>query len=379
MTAETRGFWSQCKAAAAEVVVIATVYFYFLIFAQFAFLRLNPVSSPGETRVIMTCMGIAGLLACVAVGRYCNWQNARTMLAGGFAVCAFAVKAAFVMKDFGTKCFASVCIGVGTGLLTTSLAAGLPFLFDIRRFGLAAGLGTGLAYAVCNLPAVFAAAPTAQTGAALIASLVGLLSVSALGKRRDEPREPRPCPSALDAPFVGLVAAFFALICLDSAAFILWQKLPANDPFSWGRAEIQGQNCAIHLGAAIVAGLWLDRGGLAKIPMIAFALIAAAIWIMTKRIAGLSPAAHWLYASGVSFYSTALIFAPFGGARNSLRLAARRAGVLFAVSGWIGSGLGIGLAQNLQAIPGWILLLGGAIVVAGVGQRQGARNSSSLD
>ena len=60
---------------------------------------------------------------------------------------------------------------------------------------------------------------------------------------------------------------------------------------------------------------------------------------------GALPASRVCYTTGVSVYSTALVYYAARSGRPWL------AGVLFAVSGWLGSTAGIGMAQSLQTVP----------------------------
>ena len=62
-----------------------------------------------------------------------------------------------------------------------------------------------------------------------------------------------------------------------------------------------------------------------------------------------------LYTAGVSVYSTALVFYPAHGQRAGL------AALVYAVAGWGGSALGIGLAENRHELP--VMLVGAAAVI----------------
>jgi cytochrome c oxidase cbb3-type subunit 2 len=58
------------------------------------------------------------------------------------------------------------------------------------------------------------------------------------------------------------------------------------------------------------------------------------------------------YPIGVSLYSVALVAYPsFLSSANSIADRARQAGWIYAVAGWVGSALGIGMAQNLGHVP----------------------------
>ena len=70
------------------------------------------------------------------------------------------------------------------------------------------------------------------------------------------------------------------------------------------------------------------------------------------------------YAVGVSFYSTAFVFYPALAGRAGL------AALVYAVAGWGGSALGIGVAQNLSTVPAWMLVITGALVLSLVSARR---------
>ena len=61
------------------------------------------------------------------------------------------------------------------------------------------------------------------------------------------------------------------------------------------------------------------------------------------------------YAAGVSIYSTVLVFYP---ARVGV---VGLAALVYAVAGWVGSALGIGVAEQFGWFPVWWLLLPGAV------------------
>ncbi len=352
--------------AAAGTLVIAAAYSYFLIFAQFGFLHLIQQGGASilQVRVVMTFMGFGGIFASIAAARHCSLQNAQRMLQAGLIGCAAAAGLSLIMEGILAKCVVAAFIGASVGLLTVTLAASFPFLAGFRRFGLKAGVGTGLAYAFCNIPSVFAANPHRQTDVAIACCALGLLVLPAIAKREGEQDTQTDSGSKmLDSAFYALVAAFFALVCLDSGGFFILQNTPALNRFGWASSLLQWQNAAIHLLAAAAAGVWLDRRGLNWIPPIAFALLAAASMCLTSGQYAI--ATHWPYAAGVSLYSAALAFAPAARSGGDMRVAASRAGILFAVAGWFGSALGIAIAQNLHAIPVWLVVTAGILVGGG--------------
>jgi hypothetical protein len=127
---------------------------------------------------------------------------------------------------------------------------------------------------------------------------------------------------------------------------------------TWVGADRLVINAALHLGVAVLAGWALDRRGLASTVLAgALALLAGC-----ALLGGRAPAlATGLYISGVSIYSVALVFYPARSGRLWL------AALVYAVAGWAGSGLGIGLAEGRTDVPHWLLLgAAGVLLVFGL-------------
>jgi cytochrome c oxidase cbb3-type subunit 2 len=94
----------------------------------------------------------------------------------------------------------------------------------------------------------------------------------------------------------------------------------------------------------------LQRRGLAFTLAVAVSFLGGACLLLAEP--GRAALASVAYPIGVSLYSVALVAYPaFLASKASARERARLAGWLYAVAGWIGSGLGIGMGQNLGHIP----------------------------
>jgi len=345
--------------------IVVFVYVYFLIFAQFAFLRLASAHSfaPNEIRAIMFVMGLAGIAASIGTALRLHSCNVRWMLCAGFVGGAAAAGLAVVSFSLATFCIVSALIGLSVGTLTVTLASTLPRLFGTPSIGLFVGIGTGLAYAICNVPAVFGTSPAFQAGFAGFTCLIGLIAVtlanfdetpSGTSKEDTDPRK---------HSFAMLVIMFLSLVWLDSAAFYILQNTPALNRFGWSSAALQWQNAGIHFAAAVIAGWLIDRGGLARLPFAAVVCLAGAAICVSSDREMFARSTHWLYAAGVSLYSVALVCTPTVQRSRDIHLAARRSAVLFSVAGWLGSALGIGMAQDLHTIPGWFIGLASGVVV----------------
>jgi mono/diheme cytochrome c family protein len=272
-----------------------------------------------------------------------------------------AAVAAVSVVSHGLPALAAVAAGIGgsIGLLTVAVAASLAEIVPRRSMGLAAGLGTGLAYFVSNVPALFEAAPSIR---ALFPAALALVAL-ALSPRRAK-AEP-----VVDSPpgLVRLLVIFLVLIWLDSAAFAVVQATPALKDQTWGSEAQKLVQGSVHLLAAIGAGAMLDAGVFLAIPLAAWGLFAVAFPLLQAGGGPIANIAGPLYAVGISFYSTALVAAPSHGSSPAPRW---RAGLLFGVAGWLGSALGVGMAQDLGRIPAWFLAVtGAALALAALGPK----------
>ena len=330
-------------------LAVAAVYGYFLIFAQFAFVELLRAAGIGADleKVVLGAMAVAG----IASGFLTAWigvSPVRVRMALGVGMLA----ACLASLASGTAGFIAVAImtGAALGVATVGLSAMLP-----AWCGLAwVGFGTGLGYAVCNLPQVFLQNPAAQ---AWIAAGLALLGVIALPRKM----EWKHTVETKVFPLWGAVALFTALVWMDSAAFFIIQHAGDLKSDTWGEAFLW-RNAVVHLAIACGSGLWLSRGGAKILPVTSWIILAVAALMVndesTRSITG------WFYPVGVSIYSTALVAWPgwFSGA-NDVKHAAWRAAWLFAIAGWFGSANGIGMAQTLERVPWVFIATAGVLVV----------------
>ncbi|MEO5917051.1 MAG: cbb3-type cytochrome c oxidase subunit II [Luteolibacter sp.] len=331
-------------------VVVAAVYGYFLIFAQFAFVELLRAGGASLTqeKVALGSMALAGF----AGGFLAAWRGASpAMVRIALALAAVSsVLAPFANAMPGALGIA-IATGAALGVATVSLAAMVPAWCGVAWVG----LGTGLGYAVCNFPAIFTQTPVGQAYVGTGFAIAGLLAVPSLTKWREHELKKI-------FPLWGAIALFTALVWMDSAAFFIIQHSTDLKNGTWGTGLLW-RNAAVHLSVAIAAGFWLARGGARMLPAFAWAILAVAALAVnggsTRDLAG------WLYPAGVSLYSAALVAWPgwFSGVSGPRR-AGWRAAWLFAIAGWFGSANGIGMAQTLQRVPPEFVALSGALVVA---------------
>ncbi|SDR98236.1 hypothetical protein [Opitutus sp. GAS368] len=348
------------KTIVGAVITVAAVYAYFLIFAQFGFLRAVQAGlgeGVGVVRPIMAVMGLAGVAGSVLAARVFKEARGRSLLAAGLGVCAGGAAGSMAVQTMAGYYGAALLTGLGTGLVTVTLAAMLRPAVGDARLGLTIGLGTGLAYAFCNLPAVFEAGAATQALLALLAVGIGLT-----GGRMLVPRVATGAPVAGDYSKGGIAAwvvVFMALVALDSAAFYVIQHTPALKEALWTGSGRLVLNAGVHLGAAVLAGWALGQGWLGRTVLAG----AASLLIAGLLINGETPvpaAAGWLYVAGVSAYSVALVYYPARSGRSGL------AAWVYAVAGWGGSALGIGLADGRSQLPAGPVIGAGTLILLGL-------------
>lgn len=341
-------------------IVIAAVYGYFLIFAQFAFVELvlaefnhrvsfSALSASNWEKTALGAMALAGILS----GFVTAWKGAssREIRVALLTAALVSALAPFMHGPAWVLCEA-ILTGVAIGVSTVALA---PL---VRSWcGLFwVGLGTGIGYASCNLPWVFSQSPSHQAWIATAFALAGAACVPAAGAESPPARPPVFSPAAS-------IILFTALVWLDSAAFFIIQHDSPLKSGTWG-GSLLWRNAAIHLVTALAAGAWLARPGanIAKaLPLLAWLMLAAAATAVNKESS--RSLAGWLYPSAVSLYSVALVAWPawFSGATTS-RSIGWSAAWLYAVAGWFGSANGIGMAQSLRRVPQEFIAISGTAI-----------------
>lgn len=340
------------------MILIFATYFYFLIFAQFAFLELLAASGDAELKPTMAIMALLGITGSLATPKLLATLGTRMLLAIALLVCSLSAVGAIVANHPWIFLALSGAIGVGLGVLTVTVTTSLRSFLSPSRWGLAIGLGTGLAYALANFPPIFTANPSTQ--AWLAAGLV-LTGWPASIKKR-ELRGPRPTLKSDGRPFgplVYLILVFLALVWLDSAAFFIIQHTPEMRGRSWGDAFLW-RNAGIHFLFALLAGWLLEKRRMPVVTAGAFVILALASLCLNEPSSAVF--GGWLYPAGVSLYSTALVAAPafLMPGRHPAWVAA----ILYSIAGWFGSANGIGMADKLHHIPLPFLIIAGLIFLS---------------
>lgn len=336
--------------AARAAILIASVYGYFLIFAEFSFVELirSGGASPTGEKLVLGTMAAAG----IAAGFLVAWRGVSTgWLRGSLAAAALVAGLAPFLSGMPFAIGIALACGAALGIATVSLAT----LLRGWCTPLWVGIGTGLGYAFCNLPWIFQSAPYQQSWIACALALVGLAVI---------PEERDYLPGKSGTRNFHLAVLFFtALVWLDSAAFFIIQHEPEMKAGTWGAGYLW-RNAAVHFTAALLAGLWMEKGNIRALPIVSWGLLAVAG--LAANQASTHTLAGWLYPAGVSIYSAALVAWPawFGGTGDKWKVG-WRAAFLFGIAGWFGSANGIGMAETLERVPGWFMVAAGIAVVVG--------------
>lgn len=356
------------KTSIAVITLVATIYIFFLLFAQFGFLQ-GIRASGHDTNVIFSvlgCMALAGIAASFLTPLVSSRFGCANTIGFGLSLGFLSASTAGLLFSQANSppivlAMASLCTGSGIGLATVALAADFRRLTGGRNIALHAGIGTGIAYLFCNVPLVFESTPSVN---AWISAAVALTGTSATRFLHSVEPVRIPQPDALDSRLITtrgialVTIAFFALVWFDSAAFAALQNSPDLRAETWsGPARLMTIGVA-HAIAAVVAGLLLDRGWFRTTLLVAFACLAAGSLMFA---ASGNLLAGPVYALGVSLYSTALaVFAALAPATTGRVPPIWRAAWIFAISGWAGSVAGVGLAEQFGTLPPWATPSAGA-------------------
>ena len=353
-TSSTRAGWR-------GVCLVAITYIYFLIFAQFAFLkRLTQLNiADAHLKAVMAAMAFGGILLSLLTPRISAIPSPARRLQLAFFLCGSTAALTLFPINLTASIAIAFLIGSGLGLLTVTLVTHLRLWIGESNALLKVGLGTGIGYFVCNLPPLFATSPTTQSLTAASLCLIGILIASG---QTAEPHPPPPPAPATTVSFPRVLLGFTALVWLDSAAFFIIQNTPALKAGTWQGSAHLWINGVLHLLAAILSALLLRRRGLAFVLAAALLALASACLLLLDPSRALLASAF--YPIGVSLYSVALVAYPsLLATAASTQDRARKTGWIYATAGWFGSAMGIGMGQNLGHVPPAFVALAAAAVL----------------
>ncbi len=332
------------------IVFVAATYVYFLIFAQFGFLQRVAERGISEAALplIMGAMAGGGIAVSLLAPRVRRWNSPQFRLQAGFIGCGCAALSSLFPLDTVTAAGVALVIGLSLGLLTVTLVAHLRLWIGTRGALLKIALGTGIGYFACNIPALFNARPGTIAFVSALACAAALVVTARAPLADLPPSSPEPEPREI--PFALALGWFTALVWLDSAAFFIIQNSSSLKAGAWLGNIHLWRTAILHLAAALLSAFLLARRGLALTLALALACLGGACVLLLNPLH--ASAAAILYPVGVSLYSVALVAYPSFLMPSAAReLRGRRAGYLYAVAGWVGSALGIGMGRDLHHVP----------------------------
>ena len=347
--------------------LIAITYVYFLIFAQFAFIhRLDALGISGAyLKSVMAAMAIGGIMLSLLSPRISWIPSASRRLQLAFCVAGIAAFLTIASLTVVAAIAVSLLIGAGLGLLTVTLVTNLRQWTGDHNALFKVGIGTGIGYLLCNIPSLFTASPQVQSATAGLLCLLGIVIASFTVEGSLDPvsqSPPAEIRSAFHVPFWQVVASFAALIWLDSAAFFIIQNTTELKAGTWQGSAHLWANGLIHLGAALLSAFLLRNRGLPVVLASAVGSLAFACLLLLDPSRALT--ASVFYPVGVSLYSVALVAYPsLLSSATSAAQRGRRAGWIYAIAGWIGSALGVGMGQNLGHVPPAFVAIASAVVL----------------
>jgi cbb3-type cytochrome c oxidase subunit II len=343
------------------VSLVAITYVYFLIFAQFALLkRLGELGiADAHLKIVMAAMAAGGILLSLLAPRPIFGSTPRIRLQVALSACGVAALLTLLPLAVSTSIAVSFIVGAGLGLLTVTLVSDLRIWLGGGDALLKVSLGTGLGYLISNFPPLFTASPNTQAIAAAILCFIG---VFAAAKATIEATAETPPLLQTSISFGPVLISFTALVWLDSAAFFIIQNTPSLKAGTWEGTAHLWIDGFLHLFAAIASAWLLRRRGLSFVLVVA--VLALAVSCLLLLDPGRALLASFFYPIGVSFYSVALVAYPsLLAPASSTADRARKAGLIYAVAGWFGSAMGIGMGQNLGHVPMAFVLFACALVL----------------
>ena len=345
------------------ILLIAATYFYFLIFAQFGFLhRITETVGEVYWDVVLGAMALAGVCGALWTALRFRSELGTRWLMVGFVGCAGGAFFAVIGTHLFVFVWSALLSGFSLALLTVALIGVLATQFSAKHVGLLCGLGTGVAYFLSNIPWVFEASPLGHCLLAIVGCAVGCAMLRRQVDSVPEVVTGSTSSFGMKIVLLGQVLVFLVLVWTDSAAFTQIQETEELKAVSWSGGAHLWAIAVVHFLAAVLGGALMDRGRSRLLYGLAFVGLMVGLLLLENHRLGFLPVL--LYATSVSFYSTALV--AFALVQKCELRAVFCAGVVFAISGWIGSAMGVGMVNDLGHVPSCYWAVAAIVGVAGL-------------
>ena len=354
-----------------NLLLLTTTWFYFLVFAQFALLhQVERLCTPLELKWVLGSMTLCGVAGALLAGARCGGSGLRWWIGSAQALAFLAAILAGHAGSSAGLWLPAALTGLALGVLTVAALAWVAERSIRLEAGVLVGGATGLAYLLANLPWFFQATPMRQGNVAAAAVCLGSIALFE-GRRCTRKLNVRAPAEPSGKWQLWLAILLFAgLVWVDSAAFAWMQSLRSLRDAVWGEGLHLWSIGIVHLFAALATGYLLSIGrSVGVICLIGFAALLTGYAMVIALDLGLPGV--WVYMSGVSMYSTALVAYPL--LTQPEGSVARSAGRLFACAGWAASAMGIGMVEDLGRMPAVAWLVVAVLVIALPGSLQQGR------
>lgn len=335
----------------AAVAFITAVWLYFLLFVRVALPELARVLAGGEEwrlRLVLVLVAAGGVLGSLLAAWRFRLVRFQSVLGTACRACGAAAALSLVGLSWSVTLLAATGAGLALGWVGVTLAAGLRGSVGTGGLGRAIGAGTGLGFALANVPLLLEA--TARTQA--IVAAIAILTVSVFTPFLT-PQEPSlsPRPEYSRTGLIRWVAMLFGLTLLSAALPAVFQVSEPAREGSWPNVFMPGA-----IGA--LAGWWLDqnrRSALATVAAVSLALLLGAWFLPGAVLLTLV-----LGAGGAGAATLVIIYYPARSARPG------QAGMTFAIAGWIAFGMGALLSFSAARLPTAALITIGLVLLSGL-------------
>ncbi|MCO4783293.1 MAG: hypothetical protein KC646_13285 [Candidatus Cloacimonetes bacterium] len=320
------------------------IYSYFLIYAQFGFLRyLQAFEDPQIIKQIMPMMLIGAFCSGMLI-RFKEIVKIKSYLLGGFLIAIAVAASPIFFQDLKLFYIESFFIGLSIGTLTILSTTTLYNHLRYFEVILVASLSTASAYFFCNIPWLHYNSPTVISSVASILAVIGLINCSLISW--DDKRLPRQnIRLQSDRQFYLVVLMFFVVLFIDSYSFYVIQNNELLMKFSWGDGYCFNQGL-YHVLGAFLAYHFLSQKQIHYLLCVVMFLFCISI----HRIGGEGSFIFaYFYAIGIAMYSTALISYP-ANFSDSFEKRKKITTDLYLIAGWLGSGLGVVFADGKTSI-----------------------------
>lgn len=337
------------------------IYSYFLIYAQFGFLRyLEAFNDPQLIKSIMPMMLVGALISGIVI-RYKNVTRIKVYLCVGFLLAIIAALLPAYIKDVQGFYGVSFLIGFSLGILTILSTSSLYMHLRYFEVIFVATLSTGASYLFCNIPWLHYNTSSVISMVVAGIGVLGLLNCILISW--EEKRLPRQkVRKQDDRQFYLVTLLFFVVLFIDAYSFYIIQNNAELMKYSWGDGRCITQGL-FHVFGAFLAYFFLSQKKIHYLLCVVMFLFCISIHRVGTEG---SLIFAYFYAIAIAMYSSAMISFPanFSDSFEKRKIVTTD---LYLVAGWLGSGLGVVFADGKSVVSfdffTWLLIMFTTILI----------------